>query len=106
LRRDSRQLALASFRQGLISDLGNPKMAMFFASLLPQFVPGGEASFVALMSLAALFALLAFLWLSFYALTLARLGELLRRSAVLRTLEAITGSVLVALGLRLALEER
>jgi threonine/homoserine/homoserine lactone efflux protein len=106
LRRDSRQLALASFRQGLISDLGNPKMAMFFASLLPQFVPGGEASFIALMSLGALFALLAFLWLSFYALTLARLGQFLRRSTVRRSLEAITGSVLVALGLRLALEER
>jgi threonine/homoserine/homoserine lactone efflux protein len=79
---------------------------MFFASLLPQFVPGGEASFVALMGLGALFAALAFLWLSFYALTLARLGQFLRRSTVRRTLEAITGTVLVALGLRLALEER
>jgi threonine/homoserine/homoserine lactone efflux protein len=101
-----RPVARASFRQGLISDLGNPKMAMFFASLLPQFVPGGEASFIALMSLGALFAAMAFLWLAFYAMCLARLERFLRRSGIRRTLEAVTGTVLVALGLRLALEER
>lgn len=106
MRTAARPVALASFRQGLISDLGNPKMAMFFASLLPQFVPGGEASFIALMSLGALFAVLTFLWLSFYALSLARLGHVLRRSAIRCTLEALTGTVLVALGLRLALDER
>lgn len=42
---------LIAFRQGLISDLGNPKMAVFFASLLPQFAPAGPASFSALLFL-------------------------------------------------------
>jgi threonine/homoserine/homoserine lactone efflux protein len=38
-RNKSRLTPLAAFRQGLVSDLGNPKMAIFFASLLPQFIP-------------------------------------------------------------------
>jgi threonine/homoserine/homoserine lactone efflux protein len=97
---------ITSFRQGLISDLGNPKMAAFFASLLPQFVPAGEASFLALLSLGALFAVMTLAWLAFYSLMLARVGALLNRVGVKRAVETITGSVLIALGLRLASEQR
>src|SRR5205807_1034874 len=40
-----------AFRQGVVSDLGNPKMAVFFTSLLPQFAPEGGATFAALAML-------------------------------------------------------
>ena len=98
--------AAASFRQGVISDLGNPKMAVFFASLLPQFVPGDEASFVALLSLGAVFCVLTFVWLAFYAALIARVGDVLRRPPIRRAIEGITGAVLIALGIRLAAEQR
>jgi hypothetical protein len=45
-------------------------------------------------------------WLVFYAVAIARLATLLRRSAIRRTLDAIMGAVLIALGLRLAVEQR
>ena len=93
-------------RQGLISNLGNPKMAAFFPSLLPQFVPAGEPTFLPLLLLGLLFCSLTFVWLSAYAVVVSRAGDLLRRPRVRRAMEAVTGAVLVALGLRLAAEQR
>jgi threonine/homoserine/homoserine lactone efflux protein len=91
--------------QGVLSNLGNPKMAVFFASLLPQFIPEGTASFAALLALGFLFCALTFVWLTVYAVAVARLGRLLR-GTVGRALDAATGIVLIALGLRLATEKR
>jgi threonine/homoserine/homoserine lactone efflux protein len=93
-------------RQGLISNLGNPKMAAFFPSLLPQFVPSGEPTFLPLLLLGLVFCLLTFVWLSAYAVVVARAGDLLRRPRIRRAMEAVTGAVLIALGLRLAAEQR
>jgi threonine/homoserine/homoserine lactone efflux protein len=98
--------ALAAFRQGLLSDLGNPKMALFFGSLLPQFAPGGDAPFWALMRLGAVFALMTFAWLALYAALAARAGDILRRQSIRRSIEAVTGTLLIGLGLRIASEHR
>lgn len=96
----------SAFRQGLISDLGNPKMAVFFASILPQFAVAGEGMFSGLALLGIVFSGLTFVWLSFYAMALSKLGHLLDRPRIRRPFEAIMGSLLVALGLRLAAEQR
>ena len=90
----------SSVRQGLLSNLGNPKMAVFFTSLLPQFA----ASFTGMLSLGLLFAALTLSWLSLYALAVARASGLLRKTRVRRALDAVTGLALVALGLRVAAE--
>jgi threonine/homoserine/homoserine lactone efflux protein len=92
-------------RQGLLSNLGNPKMAVFFASLLPQFAPEGSGAFVVLLALGLLFCSLTLAWLTLYALAVSRLKGLLR-GPVRRALDAVTGIVLVAFGVRLAAEER
>jgi threonine/homoserine/homoserine lactone efflux protein len=89
-------------RQGVLSNLGNPKMAVFFSSLLPQF---GD-SFAALLALGLLFCALTMVWLTAYATALARAGDVLRRPRVRRAIEAVTGTALVALGLRLATADR
>jgi threonine/homoserine/homoserine lactone efflux protein len=88
------------FRQGLVSNLGNPKMAIFFPSLLPQFAH----SFGALIALGFVFAAMTLLWLSAYALAVARAGDLLRRPRIRRAIDAVVGVVLVAFGVRLAAE--
>jgi threonine/homoserine/homoserine lactone efflux protein len=95
-----------AYRQGVISNLGNPKMAVFFTSLLPQFAPTGCGAFAVLLALGFVFCLLTLVWLSLYAVVVARVGDVLRRSTVRRVLDAITGAVLVALGIRLAFERR
>jgi threonine/homoserine/homoserine lactone efflux protein len=93
-------------RQGLVSNLGNPKMAAFFPSLLPQFAPAGEPSFFPLLALGLLFCAMTFVWLTAYAVAVARAGDVLRRTGIRRAIEGVTGAVLVALGLRLAAEQR
>jgi threonine/homoserine/homoserine lactone efflux protein len=95
-----------AFRQGLLSNLGNPKMAVFFTSLLPQFASGGATPFASLLSLGVLFSVLTLVWLSAYAAAVARAGHVLGRPSVRRAVEAATGTVLVALGLRVASETR
>jgi threonine/homoserine/homoserine lactone efflux protein len=93
-----------SLRQGLLSNLGNPKMAIFFASLLPQFVPQGNASFTAFLIRGCIFALMTLTWLTAYSVVVAKLGEVLRRGRIRQMLEAITGLALIGLGLRVAAE--
>jgi threonine/homoserine/homoserine lactone efflux protein len=94
-----------ALRQGLVSNLGNPKMAIFFASLLPQFAPQGDGAFAVVLALGLFFCALTLGWLSVYAVAIARVGRLLT-GRVRRTIDAVTGAVLVAFGLRLAAEER
>jgi threonine/homoserine/homoserine lactone efflux protein len=93
-----------AFRQGFVSDLGNPKMAAFFASLLPQFVPYGAQAFPALLLRGFIFAAMTFAWLAFYATLIAWIGDTLGRPHIRRVMEAVTGTVLVGLGLRIAAE--
>jgi threonine/homoserine/homoserine lactone efflux protein len=106
-RRTARSLPPRSaFLQGVVSDLGNPKMAAFFTSLLPQFVPSGDTSVTSLAALGLLFSLMTLLWLTGYALAIARVGNVLRRPAIRRTLEGVTGAALIGLGLKLATQSR
>jgi len=101
----------AAYRQGLISDLSNPKIAVFFSSLLPQFVPqataqGVGASFGDFAVLGLTFAAITLVWLVFYSWLLATAGNVLARPRIRRALEAVTGAVLIAFGIRLATESR
>jgi len=105
--RAERRLGRAeALRQGVINDLANPKMAAFFASLFPQFVPQDSASFAALMVLGLVFSGMTLAWLVAYALAVAKAGDILRRSGIRRAIEGVTGAVLIAFGLRLASEHR
>ena len=99
----ARRGALACYRRDLLSDLGNPKMAAFFTSLLPQFGTGFAA--LALLELGLMFCAMTFLWLASCAVAVARAGDLLRRPPARRVLDAVTGSALAALGIRLATEQ-
>jgi len=95
-----------ALRQGLFTNLGNPKIAVFFTSFLPQFTPAHEASFGALVLLGTLFCLMGLSWLTLYVLAIARVGDFLRRPRARQVLDGLTGVVLVGFGVRLALEHR
>jgi threonine/homoserine/homoserine lactone efflux protein len=90
-------------RQGFVSNLGNPKMAIFFTSLLPQF---GGGSFAALALLGLVFCGLTLAWLSGYAFLVAKAGHVLRRPRFRRAVDGLLGSALVGLGARLATLQR
>ena len=89
-----------AFIQGVVSNLGNPKMAVFFASLLPQFVPQDSPATLALLGL--IFCTMTFVWLTAYAVFVAKAGNFLCRPRIRRSLEGLTGLALVGLGLRIA----
>lgn len=97
-----RRTGSSCFRRGLLSDLGNPKMAVFFSSLLPQF----GTNFLTLTLLGLLFCALTLLWLVGYSIAIAAMGSLLRRPSIRRGLDMVTGTILVALGIRVAVEPR
>jgi len=90
----------------VISNLTNPKMAVFFPSLLPQFVSAGSTSFLALLALGLVFCLMTLSWLTVYGFVVARAGDVLRRSGVRRFVEGVTGAVLVAFGVRVVTTAR
>ena len=98
--------ARGGFRQGFFSDLANPKIGVFFTSLLPQFVDPGHADLLPFLVLGAVFVLMTVLWLGAYCLVAARAAQMLQRPRVKAALDRVTGVVLIAIGLRLAVEHR
>jgi threonine/homoserine/homoserine lactone efflux protein len=98
--------ALGGFRQGFLSDLANPKIGIFFTSLLPQFVDPGHPVLLPFLALGAVFVLMTVVWLSAYCLIAARAAETLQRPRVKAAMDRVTGILLIALGLRVAIEHR
>lgn len=94
------------FRQGLMTNLLNPKIAVFYSTFLPQFIDPGDPVLLVSMALAGVHIALGIAWLSLYAWLLDRAVTAFRGSRVRRALDALTGTVLVGLGLRLAAEHR
>jgi threonine/homoserine/homoserine lactone efflux protein len=94
------------FRQGLLSNLFNPKIALVYTTLIPQFVDRGGSEVAQTFVLAGVFIAMGLVWLTGYALLVAQVGALLRRPPVRRAVNAVTGAVLTTLGVRLALERR
>ena len=96
------------FRQGILSNVLNPKVALFFLAFLPQFVdPAAGAAGLQMLGFGIAFTLMGLAVLSVVALTSGVLGERLRSNpSFAGILRWLTGSVLVALGLRLAVPER
>lgn len=96
----------SAYATGLLSNLANPKIVVFYSTVLPGFVPEGESVLAWSLLLAAIHAGMGLVWLSAYAWALHRARGVLERPRVRRTLDHATGAVLVALGLRLAAEQR
>ena len=94
-----------SLREGLLTNVLNPKTGLFMTALLPQFLEPTSPGVLGPL-LVVVTAVVSFGWMSFYAVLVAGAGDVLRRPRVQRTLDALIGTVLVALGLRLVVERR
>jgi threonine/homoserine/homoserine lactone efflux protein len=95
----------AHWSAGLVTSVSNPKLAVFFVALFPQFLRPGEAVLPAALAMATLIVLLDLLWFSVLSTAVER-ATIVLRPRVRRVLERVTGSVMVAVGLRLAAEVR
>jgi threonine/homoserine/homoserine lactone efflux protein len=98
----------AVFRQGILTNLLNPKIVLFFLAFLPQFVtPGTAHPALRMIILGTVFAVAGTLWNIVVAYTAGAAGAWMRRRPRLRLFqERLTGAVFVAIACRLALPER
>lgn len=95
----------AAFRQGFLSNLFNPKAGAIFATVLPQFITPGDPPLRLVLMLLAYEAILL-LWLHLYGYLVSRAGQSRFGVRVRTMLQGVTGVVLLALGVRLAFEQR
>jgi threonine/homoserine/homoserine lactone efflux protein len=94
------------YLNGLLSNLLNPKIGVFFIAFLPGFIPARVPATLFTLGLGLWFIAETGAWLAVLAWTVARGAGWLRRSAVQRSLERLTGVVLIGFGLRLATQTR
>lgn len=94
------------FVRGLLTNLLNPKVGVFYVTFLPQFIPSGVSVTPFSMLLAAIHATEGILWFSLLTLATRPLSRWLRRPSVAQTLDRATGTVLVGFGLGLVLDNR
>jgi threonine/homoserine/homoserine lactone efflux protein len=92
------------FLQGLFSDILNPKTAIVFTSLTVQFVTPGPSVAVELAELGGVFSGMALCWLALFSMLIGATGSLLGLPRVRRALDAVTGVVLIGLGVWVATE--
>ncbi|MDS0296191.1 LysE family translocator [Halogeometricum luteum] len=96
-----------SFKNALLINVLNPKVAIFFLAFLPQLVRPGGSTTLQLFVFGALFATLGFCYQALLAVFSARARRVITERELVRTvLRAASGSVLVGFGVRLALERR
>ena len=88
--------------QGFASNALNPKIALFFLTFLPQFMPGHRVTMAYALLLSAIFALLYLTWFSAYVVLVDRIGKVLRRPRVRAHIERLTGFLLIGFAVRLA----
>lgn len=89
-------------RRGFLTNILNPKVGVFYVTFLPQFIPVGADVAASSFLLASIHVVLTLIWFSVLIAATVPLGRALRRPAVVRTLDRLTGAVFIGFGLRLA----
>jgi threonine/homoserine/homoserine lactone efflux protein len=95
-----------AFATGLLTNLLNPKVGVFYVSFLPQFVPSGVAVGPYILLLGAIHAVLGLIWFGCLILATRPISRFLQIPAVVRACDRLTGGMFVAFGLGLALQSR
>ena len=93
-----------AWMQGALSALLNPKLGVFFLTLLPQFIGPGDPPALRALQLAVVFDVIGLAWLLIYTAMLGAIGSALGRPGPRRAMRWLTGTILVGLGARVALE--
>ncbi|MGI8857054.1 MAG: LysE family translocator [Thermomicrobiales bacterium] len=95
----------SAYWQGFVSAILNPKLVVFFATFLPQFIAAKKPILPQMLLLGALFDLMVVLWLMGYGMFVTRMRAVFTSPTIRRRMERLTGAVLIALGARLVIEK-
>ncbi len=96
--------ARRAWLQGVLSAVLNPKLGLFFLTLLPQFIDPGDRPTLRALQLALLFDVIGLAWLMTYTVLLGVAGAALHRPGPQRAVRWLTGTILIGLGVRVALD--
>ena len=96
----------SAFGTGLLTNLLNPKVGIFYVSFLPQFVPPGVSVAPYMLMLAAIHGVLGVIWFSCLISATQPISRFLRRPSIVKGCDRVTGGMFVAFGVGLALESR
>lgn len=102
----SKLAARGAFREGLVTNVLNPKVAIFYLAFLPQFIAVGDPVLAKSVLLATIHNLLSLIWLGCVVMVITRGERWVQQASFAIWLSRISGVILVGLGLRLALESR
>ena len=96
----------SAFKQGLLSNILNPKVAMFFITFLPQFVKAEANVTIQLITMGVIYTFLSITWFFLYVFFINYLREWLMSEKIQKLMDKTTGLVLIGFGLKLALEKQ
>jgi RhtB (resistance to homoserine/threonine) family protein len=93
------------FKQGFLTNLLNPKVAVFFLTFLPQFVDSGGNTFTQLLIMGITYTVLTAVWFLLYVYLINQISVFMKRPKTQNIIEGITGTILIGFGVKLALDK-
>ncbi|MBK5500220.1 LysE family translocator [Peribacillus butanolivorans] len=93
------------FKQGFLTNLLNPKVAVFFLTFLPQFVDHGTNTFLPFLIMGLTYTVLTLVWFVFYIYLLNQISAFMKKPRTQAIFEGLTGAILIGFGIKLALEK-
>lgn len=93
------------YRQGFLTNLLNPKVAVFFLTFLPQFAGKGDNAFFEFLALGLTYTVLTLIWFIFYIYLINFISDFMKKPSTMKTVEGLTGGILILFGIKLALEK-
>ncbi|MGN4126880.1 LysE family translocator [Lysinibacillus sphaericus] len=93
------------FKQGFLTNITNPKVAVFFLTFLPQFVDATSATFLPFLIMGLIYTAITVLWFVFYVYLLDKISAFMKKPTTKTVIEGLTGTILIGFGIKLALEK-
>lgn len=93
------------FKQGFLTNILNPKVAVFFLTFLPQFVGGGSNTFIPFLLMGITYTVLTAIWFILYVYFINKISAFMKKPKTQNMIEGITGTILIGFGIKLALEK-
>jgi RhtB (resistance to homoserine/threonine) family protein len=103
--KENKYQGTSCFRQGFLTNLLNPKVAVFFLTFLPQFVIPESNTFLQFLGMGVTYTFLTFIWFLLYVYLINYISVWMKKPSTQNIIQGITGCVLVGFGIKLALEK-
>jgi RhtB (resistance to homoserine/threonine) family protein len=102
---DKQFVNTSCFKQGFLTNILNPKVAVFFLTFLPQFVDPGSNTFIPFLIMGITYTVLTSVWFLLYVYLINQISAFMKRPKAQNMIEGITGTILIGFGIKLALEK-